>query len=265
MNQKYPFDPLLKHHFLIAIGLAVWIFIFLYFTEPLDVNELGDSEKLIYLPIYSLIGALLYILVLPIQLWLYKRNHLTWKLKDELLLVLIFTIVSITSLRIFYLHFIVDWHPNAHTLWYHISAIMIPAILTILPIIIIGRFAFGKYKNKKLEDQKIEISGEGQYEGLRLFLNDLVSIQSSDNYIEILHVEGPVIKKTLIRNKLSTIEESFPELLRTHRSYIVNPFHFKSWKTEKGKHFLTLSYQVEVPISKTYMNSVKTKFNFATD
>ena len=31
-------------------------------------------------------------------------------------------------------------------------------MLTILPIIVIGRFAFGKYKEKKLEEQKIEES-----------------------------------------------------------------------------------------------------------
>ena len=138
-------------------------------------------------------------------------------------------------------------------------------MLTILPIVIIGRFAFGKYKEKKLEEQKIEIQGEGNYESLRLQLHDLISIQSSDNYIEVFYLNGNSLKKTLIRNKLSVIDESFPELLRTHRSFIVNPFHFQSWKTEKGKHFLCLSHQLEVPISKTYLDLVKAELNFATD
>ncbi|WP_298901820.1 LytTR family transcriptional regulator DNA-binding domain-containing protein [uncultured Psychroserpens sp.] len=264
MNTKYPFDPSIKHHIIIALGLALWIFVFLYFTEPLDVNEFGDKEKLIYLPIYGGIGAFLYSLVLPFQYWLYKKEKFVWKRSSEVLLLAIFITISIAILRFFYLHFIVEWHPNAYDFWYHLKAIMLPAILTILPIVIIGRYAFGKYKDKKLEEQKIEIKGEGHYESLRLQLNDLISIQSSDNYIEVFYSSGNVLKKTLIRNKLFVVEKSFPELLRTHRSFIVNPFHFQSWKTEKSKHYLELSFQIEVPVSKTYLAHVKSQLNFTT-
>lgn len=132
-----------------------------------------------------------------------------------------------------------------------------PALSVILPILVIGRFAFGKYKNKKIEAQKIEIQGEGNNESLRLLLNDLISIQSSDNYVEVIYTNGNMLKKNLLRNKLSVIEAAFPELLRTHRSYIINPFHFKNWNSQKGKHILVLTYNVEIPVSKTYFNSVK--------
>lgn len=264
MRTAYPFDPSLKHHVLIAFGLAIWIFVFLYFTEPLDVNEFRDDEKLIYLPLYGILGTFLYVISLPFQNWLFKRTS-SWSLRNEVLFLFVFIIISIVILRLFYLHFIVNWHPNAYSLWYHLKSIILPAMLTILPIVIIGRFAFGKYKEKKLEEQKIEIRGEGNYESLSLQLHELISIQSSDNYIEVFYLNGNALKKTLIRNKLSVIDESFPELLRTHRSFIINPFHFQSWKTEKGKHFLCLSHQLEVPISKTYLDLVKAELNFATD
>jgi hypothetical protein len=264
VQTKYPFDPSLKHHVLIALGLAIWIFVFLYFTEPLDVNEFGDDEKLIYLPLYGILGAFLYVITLPFQNLLFKRTSY-WSLRNEVLFLSVFIIISIVILRLFYLHFIVNWHPNAYSLWYHLKSIIFPAMLTILPIVIIGRFAFGKYKEKKLEEQKIEIQGEGNYESLRLQLHELISIQSSDNYIEVFYLNGNALKKTLIRNKLSVIDESFPELLRTHRSFIINPFHFQTWKTENGKHFLCLSHDLEVPISKTYLDFVKAELNFATD
>lgn len=265
MHKTYPFDPSIKHHLLIAIGLFVWIFVFLYFTEPLDVNEFGDIDKLIFLPLYGLIGALLYVIVLPFQMWLLKKSNAKWKFINEMLFLSVFIIISIFALRLFYLHFIVEWHPNAYGFWYHLKSIIFPAMLTILPIVIIGRFAFGKYKEKKLEEQKIEIQGEGNYEGLRLQLNELICIQSSDNYIEVFYLNGTTLKKTLIRNKLSVIDESFTELLRTHRSFIINPFHFQAWKTEKGKHFLKLAYDIEAPISKTYLEQVKAQFYSTTD
>lgn len=153
---------------------------------------------------------------------------------------------------------------NPYGLWYMLTSIFIPAVATILPIIIFGRFAFGKYKDKKIEAKKIEIKGEGNYEGLRLHFNDVICIQSSDNYIEVFYLNGKETKKTLIRNKLSVIADEFPELLRTHRSYLINPFHFLQWKTEKSKLFAVLFHHIEVPISRTYQNNVKIVLNSTT-
>lgn len=264
MNIKYPFDPLLKHHVFIALGLGIWIFLFLYVTEPMDVNEFGDREKLIYLPIYGIIAAVCYMLFMPLQYLLYRKSGYNWRLKHELLFLLCFVVVTMSFARIYYLLIIVADQPNPYSLWYHIKSIFLPALTVTLPIVIINRFALGKYKEKKLEQRKIEIEGEGQYEGLRLIPNDLICIKSADNYIEIFYLNGPSLKKTLIRNKLAYIANTFPELLRTHRSHIINPFHFKLWKTENGKHLLQLSHDIEVPISKTYLELVKTQLNFTT-
>lgn len=264
MNIKFPFDPLIKHHILIAFGLGLWIFLFLYFTEPMDVNEFGDREKLIYLPVYGLIAAFCYLLFMPLQYYLYTLSHKDWRLKHEIIFLLSFVVLSMAFARLYYLLVIVVDEPNPYPLWYHIKAIFLPALTVTLPIVIIGRYAFGKYKEKKLEQQKITIEGDGNYESLRLMPNELICIQSADNYVEVFYMSGQDLKKTLIRNKLSKIEETFPEFLRTHRSYIVNPFHFQSWKTEKGKHFLSLTHNQIVPISKTYLDMVKDQLNFAT-
>lgn len=265
MNKKYPFDPSIKHHFIIALGLAIWIFVFLYFTEPLDVSEFGDEEKLIYMPLYGLLGAFCYLLFLPVQHFLYKKNNEQWFVNTELLFFLIFILVSIVIARGFYLYVVVAGEPNPYSLWYHLKTVLIPAFLTILPIIIFGRYAFGKYKHKKLEATKIEIKGEGNYEGIKLFLNDVVCIQSSDNYIEVFYISGNDLKKTLIRNKLSVIADEFSDLLRVHRSYIINPYHFKQWKTEKNKLFVELSYSIFAPISNTYKTTAKSVLNSTTE
>ncbi|WP_296384039.1 LytTR family DNA-binding domain-containing protein, partial [Winogradskyella sp.] len=155
--------------------------------------------------------------------------------------------------------------PYPYSLGYMLKSIFLPAIATILPIIIIARYAFGKYHEKRLEDQKIEIKGEGNYEGLRLQLNEVISIQSSDNYIEVFYISGETLKKTLIRNKLSVIDNEFPKLLRAHRSYLINPYHFQQWKTENGKLSMRLSYDVEVPVSKTYQSLIKVEINSTTN
>lgn len=264
LRSSYPFDPSIKHHTFIGLGLLIWIFIFLYFTEPLDVSEFGPQEKLIYLPGYGLVGALMYLLFLPFQYFLYRRNEQQWFVIQELLFLLFMCTVSIFMVRAFYLYVVMVGEQNPYSFWYQLTNITLPAITTILPFVIIGRFAFGKYKEKKLNQQKIEIKGEGTYEGLRLLPDDLVCIQSSDNYIEVLYFSGKDLKKALIRNKLSVVSEAFPELIRTHRSYIINPYHFRQWKTEKGKFFIELSGSIFAPVSNTYKDKVKSVFNSAT-
>ena len=264
MNNKYPFDPSIKHHIIIALGLAIWIFVFLFFTEPFDVNVFTDSEKLIYLPLYGLLGAVCYLLFLPIQSLLFKKNDKNWFVKTEILFFLIFIIIGIIATRLFYLFVIVPGEKFPHDLSYQLKTVILPVFATILPIIIFGRFAFGKYRNKKTEAQKIEIKGEGNYEGLRLLLNDVICIQSSDNYVEVFYQSGNDVKKSLIRNKLSVVADDFPELLRTHRSYIINPYHFLQWKTENSKLFVVLFRHIEVPVSRTYQNDVKAVLNSTT-
>lgn len=264
LKLKYPFDPSIKHHVIIALGLSIWIFLFLYFSEPLDVNEFSNTEKLTYLPIYGLIGGICYSAFIPFQVFLFKKNKEIWSLATEFLFLATFIIVSSVFARLYYLYVVVADQPNPYTLDYYITDILFPAITIILPIVLFGRFAFGKYKEKKLEQSKIEIKGEGTYEGIRLLLNDLICIQSSDNYIEVLYYSGKEIKKSLIRNKLSVIAEEFPELIRTHRSYIINPYHFQQWKTEKGKLLLELSSSIFVPVSTTYKSDVKAVINSAT-
>lgn len=264
MNKKYPFDPFIKHHFIIAIGLVIWIFVFLFFTEPLDVSEINDSDKVFFLLGYGLIGGFCYILFLPFQYLIYNKKDKNWTLLSELLFLFIFSFCAITLARFFYLYVIMANDRNPYDLGYMLQQIFLPALLTILPIIIFGRFAFGKYENKKTEAKKIEIKGEGNYEGLRLFFNDIICIQSSDNYVEIFYISGGELKKNLIRNKLSVIADEFPDLLRTHRSYLINPFHFLQWKTEKSKLFVLLFHHIEVPVSRTYQKDVKTLLNSTT-
>ncbi|PQJ78327.1 LytTR family DNA-binding domain-containing protein [Polaribacter porphyrae] len=265
LNRKYPFDPSLKHHIIIALGLAVWIFVFLYYTEPLDVGEFRDEEKFSFLIGYSCIGGLSYLLFLPFQYLILKKSANNWTIFNEFLFLFTFSICTITVSRLFYLYVVMANERNPYGLWYMLISIFLPAIATILPIIIFGRFAFGKYKNKQTEAKKIEIKGEGNYEGLRLFFNDIICIQSSDNYIEVFYLNGNELKKTLIRNKLSVIADEFPELLRTHRSYIINPYHFLQWKTERGKLFAELTTSIFTPISNTYKNEVKSILNSTTE
>ncbi len=262
MLKKHPFDPKIKHHLIIAIGFAIWIFVFLYFTEPLDVHVFTDNEKLIYLPLYSIAIAIIYLLIIPLQKRLYFKSKI-WTVKNEFVTLSVFLFISLIVIRILFVY-VVMYDEETYNLIDFIRLFFLPAMLTLFPIIILSRWSFGRYYEKKLDDKKIEIKGDGNYENLRIFFNDLIYIQSSDNYIEITYLENKLLKKALIRTKISSIKENFSKLLQTHRSYLINPFHFKQWNNQNGKFEILLLNDIRIPISKTYLDTVKKVLNLTT-
>lgn len=263
IKSRYPFDPTFKSHLLVALGLTVWIFVFLYATEPLDVSELTSSEKWLYLPLYGLFCSLCYLIIFPIQQWVHKKTNQIWYLRSEVFLLLILIALTFLASRMVYFYIVMDQHPNAYTLDYYFVSIFLPASLTIFPVVVVVRWLFGRFYEKRLASDKIEIKGQGNYESIRLKLEDLIFVQSADNYVEVVYQEGS-LKKQLIRTKLNDVERDLPELVRTHRSYLINPFHFKQWKTGNRKLHLILSHDLEVPVSKTYQPTLESAVNSTT-
>ena len=55
-------------------------------------------------------------------------------------------------------------------------------------------------------------------------INNLLFIQAASNYVEVHYLENGNLKKKLIRNTLSKIEQQLPfdNLKKCHRSYLAN-------------------------------------------
>lgn len=101
---------------------------------------------------------------------------------------------------------------------------------------------------------------------ISIMLEDLLYIESADNYT-ILHYRNKA-KKTqfLLRNSLKWMEENLTKdtpLVRTHRSYIVNMDKVKILKKMKGGIVLELDTEntPDIPVSKTYYTSFMDKFS----
>lgn len=265
MKKKYPFDPNPKHHVIIALGFAIWTFVFLFFTEPLEISAYSKHQKITYLPLYAIFGAVSYLIILPFQKWLFLKNKQRWFLYNELLIFCLFLILGFISVYQLFSETVSNNKIEISPLYEFFSSFFIPAVFTLFPIIIISRRLLGKYYEKNTEKQKIEIKGEGNYENLKLFFNDLIYVQASDNYVTIHYLETNFLKSNLIRTKFSKITNSFPELLQVHRSYLINVFHYKQYKIQKGKHFIVLKNDILIPVSKTYLENIKRKLNFTTN
>lgn len=262
-KKSYPFHPQTRSHLWIALSLGIWVFLFLFLVKPLTVDSLSLEEQLLYIPIYGLVAGLSYLLAILPQQSFYRKQKQKWYASNELLIIFSLSIVSVLLIWVFFRFVVTIDDADPWTFGEFLIEIFLPALCIVLPLVIIARYFSGKYyqQNRK----KVKIQGSGNYEHLHLFLEDLIYIQSSNNYVEVYYLQKKELKTTVIRTNLSKVEEEHSELLRIHRSYLINSLHYKEWKIEKGKHFIVLHPSEKLPVSKSHLENVKSHLSFATN
>ncbi|HHV84462.1 MAG TPA: LytTR family transcriptional regulator [Petrimonas sp.] len=101
---------------------------------------------------------------------------------------------------------------------------------------------------------------------ISITLENLLYIESADNYATIYYLNKSRQSHFLLRNSLKWMEENLTKdtpLVRCHRSYIVNMDKVKILKKVKGGIVLELDAEntPDIPVSKTYYESFMYKFS----
>lgn len=84
--------------------------------------------------------------------------------------------------------------------------------------------------------------------------NKILLLKSEKNYVSVYYLENDVVEKKLIRTNLKTLVQDllpYPELIRIHRSYIVNLQYIASVERKKGGFQLKISHLPEMPLTVT--------------
>ena len=101
---------------------------------------------------------------------------------------------------------------------------------------------------------------------ISVMLENLLYIESADNYATIYYINKSSKSHYMIRNSLKWMEENLAKetpLVRCHGSYIVNLDKVKILKKEKNGIMLELDAEStpDIPVSKTYYQSFMDKFS----
>ena len=105
---------------------------------------------------------------------------------------------------------------------------------------------------------------------ISIMQDNLLYIESADNYATIYYLNKSGLAHYLLRNSLRWMEENLVKdtpLVRCHRSYIVNMDRVKILKKERGGLMLELdaSDTPDIPVSKTCYESFMRKFSHYSD
>lgn len=238
-----------KYHFFVALIIAIWLTFFLILIAPFDIAELPLKVRFSIMPFYGLISFIGYIILIPFQNWAYNKIS-KQSIPFEILIIILFNIIVLLGSYIYYKSDIINGN---YSLIKFAFEIYYPIFLILLPIIVFARWFINK-KTLIQNSEKIIITGDNKLDVLQIKRSSLICVSSADNYVEISYLVGDILNKKLLRTTLKNIELQFPELLKVHRSHLINPDHFKEWKNTNT----LLLTQMDVPVSKNYKKAVLT-------
>ena len=237
----------IRFHSFIALIVSVWLVAFLVLIAPFDASDLSFPIRIRILPPYGIISFLGYMAIIPLQNVLFKKLQ-KWTLLLETMIILVYNVLVLFGSYAYYKTSIIN---GLYSFPKFTFEVYYPIFFIILPIIVFSRWYLTR-KSLKNPNSQITLTGENKYDVLKLQDADLICISSADNYVEVSYLSSNELRKKLLRSTLKKMHAQQPELLKVHRSHIINPLHFKEWKSSNS---LQLT-KMEVPVSKNYKQDI---------
>ncbi|MFM2293469.1 MAG: hypothetical protein RIS29_3282 [Bacteroidota bacterium] len=258
---------------------ALFALLFINIFKPFGSREwykISDFKFFIFASLIVLVGMLVVVLSRMILLAYVKRNQLTYMKYGAWVLA---EILSMSMFYALFTKFIPEENANRDFLQIFYDSTLHASLILLLPYAILWLYFSWMDKNHQLEkmqksDKPVEVpkknliaflDEKGEFK-ISVVLENLLYIDSADNYATIHYLNKSKLSHFLIRNSLKWMEENLTKetpLVRCHRSYIVNLDKVKVLRRTKDGIFLEMDAMntPDIPVSKTYYERVMAKFS----
>jgi len=267
---------LLKENFVLFLGISFSVFLYILFFQPFPPENFDFNNNLLFA---AGLGTIIFINIFLIRilfLSIIKSRNKTVQDSPLLSYLSSFVIWAIGTISFaFFLHYIGQVEITFFVVTKIAFICLAPvALLKIYDVIhelrqqneslIIEKKLIQKQVEKFEEgvlNKTIDFFSENSTENLSLTVSDVAFIKSADNYVEIVYKQGEDFKKKLIRNTLKNIEQQtkqFPNLIRCHRTCIINTLHIDKLQRDLNNHWLIIKgYDEQIPVSRQYLLKIK--------
>ncbi|MFH6993250.1 LytTR family transcriptional regulator DNA-binding domain-containing protein [Flavobacterium sp. FlaQc-48] len=236
----------IKHNLIVGLLIALWLFIFAFIIKPFDDGTINLRAWFFISFGFSVMAFLCYAILAIVQKSVYKKIS-KWNVKFEVVSLLLFYVIYCIAIYAYYKSPILK---GGYSFTEFFVIIFIKVALVLTPVIILAR----RYLIKLIpvKEDVLTFRGENRLDVLKIKKADLVCVSNAQNYVEIFYVENGKLTSKLIRSSLKKVQEDFDFLMQIHRSHLINPVHFKSWRNQNT---LILT-QIELPVSKNYKETL---------
>ncbi|TDO98463.1 LytTR family DNA-binding domain-containing protein [Flavobacterium sp. 245] len=236
----------IKHNLVIGLLIGLWLFIFAFIIKPFDDGTINFQAWFLISSGFSAVAFLCYGLLAFIQKSLYERIG-KWNVSLEITAIFLFHLMYLIGIFAFYKSPILK---GGYKFSEFFLIIFIKVALILTPVIILAR----RYLIKLIpvKDDILIFKGENKLDILKINKADLVCISNAQNYVEIFYTENGKLTSKLLRTSLKNVQKDFGFLMQIHRSHLINPIHFKSWRNANT----IILTQIELPVSKNYKETL---------
>ncbi|MCK0147079.1 DNA-binding protein [Arenibacter sp. F26102] len=261
LKQDLPFLNSARNKLLLIGFISLYSFIFINIYAPYNINKWGENYYwefvLIGFSVLIFSQFVLRTIFGPIRFKIYSL--LLWGLMEIGLIALIFEIAYSPPMRAlqeqiseFILSFwqigLVVAVPYTMFLWYAKIKQKSPFVQEVQH----HNLGSNTSGNKDL----LVINGENNKLIIAIKYFQLLYIKSAGNYLELFYIQGEQTVRELVRLSFKELEGMIndPNLIRIHRSYMVNTAHISSFKKTKKGYALRVQYidNETIPVSSGY-------------
>jgi len=267
-----PFVRLLNEKLKLLIGTAFGVFLFILFFQPFYLERFDFDDRLLFTGGFGLIVFIISLLMwIFFHLLLHKNNGNgnDYSIGSFMIGVIItilcsvaFTfylryvgLVSISFYVVFKVVLICIFPPLVYKLYESYTGLVKQNESLVVERKIIQK-QIEHYEEENL-NKTIGFISENRAENLTLLISEVIFIQSADNYVEVVYMEGESYKKKLIRNTLKNIElqiKQYSNFIRCHRACIVNLHYIEKLNQDFSSHWITLKKCPDkIPVSRQYL------------
>ena len=280
MNTKIPPYMYEKNNIVrLILFTATFALLFINIFKPFgsrDWYKISDFKFFIFASLIVLVGMLVVVLSRIIMLSYVKKNTLTYLQYGG------WVLAEILSMSLFYAlftKFIPVENANRDFMQIFYDSTLHAALILLLPYAFSWLYLSWHEKNQLLQNiiqeekifdipkkNMIAFPDEKGEIKISIVLENLLFVDSADNYATIHYLNKSKTSHFLIRNSLKWMEENLTKdspLVRCHRSYIVNLDKVKVLRKTKDGIYLELDAinTPDIPVSKTYYERVMNKFS----
>lgn len=248
---------------------ALFALVFINIYKPFSSSNWYPVSELKFFLFSSLIilTGVLVVVVSRICMFYYGRKHgITYGAYT------VWIIIEVASMALFYTFYTLTLNPERDWMGVFKESVINTSLVLLLPYFILHLYFSYQEKEKMLrllEQTRADLSAQQSvfsfYDEkndfkLSVKRNNLLYLESADNYVCIWYLNKGILSKFMLRNSLKAIEETLSDthVLRCHRSFMVNFEQVKVIRREKDGIYLELGIDKvpDIPISKTYSEKV---------
>ena len=264
-DKPYPFDNILNAFLRIGFGIALGLFLFILFFQPFELDNTDVNNYILTIAGFSGITFLLIGVLQIIMPWSFPKrlNRKNWDLKREIILQFLLWVLNSVAWA-FYIVYVADVKLSMYLeVKIVILSLAPPLIILFIKEIRSLRMQLDglRVKHREKRQEHIELVSENRSEKLALASGELILVKSSENYVEIQYMAGGSGTKKLLRTTFKSIEDQlrpFSQMIRCHRSYIVNMDQVIKLHREYGRIYLKMNgIEEDIPVSRQYLLGIK--------